>query len=58
MMFYTVKNIHGKIVARLRSKAQCEAYVNRVGGGLIISDNNEYKPVWKNQMTYNEWVEK
>tara|TARA_R110000851_G_scaffold325842_1_gene494021 strand:- start:684 stop:854 length:171 start_codon:yes stop_codon:yes gene_type:complete len=54
-MFYTVKRKDQKIVARLRSKEQCVAFVARVGGELTISDTADYKPS-RGMNSHNEWV--
>ncbi len=53
-MFYTVKNTDGKIVARLRTSAQCAAFVARVGGDLTISDSADHTPSGINK--HNEWA--
>jgi len=53
-MFYTVKDEANKIIARLRSKEQCEAFVARVGGVKIISDDATYKPP-RGRNSHNEW---
>jgi len=54
-MFYTVKNTDGKIVARLRTGAQCAAFVARVGGDLTISDSADHTPRGINK--HNEWAD-
>lgn len=53
-MFYTVK-AQSTLIARLRSKAQCEAYVARIAKewgitGAVISDKPE---AFKGK--HNEW---
>lgn len=53
-MFHTVKDENGKIVARLRSKEQCEAFVSRVGGDKAISENADYAPP-RGRNSHNEW---
>jgi len=54
-MFYTVKNTDGKIVARLRTSAQCAAFVARVGGDLTISDSADHTPN-AGINSHNEWA--